>query len=39
MWTDGFEGKTGACSTKLREDPSSEIIARIGGHTKLGPVV
>ena len=38
---DGFEGKTGACRdcTLPREDPKSEIIAWIGGHTTIGPVL
>ena len=37
----GFEGKTGACTeyTKPREVPGPEIIARIGGHTKIGSVL
>ena len=36
-----FEGKTAACReyTLPREDPGSEIIAWIGGHTKVGPVL
>ena len=38
---DGFEGITGACreDTLPREDPYSDLIAWIGGHTKLGPVL
>ena len=38
---DGFEGKTRACRecTKPREDPGSEVIAWIGGHAKIGPVL
>ena len=38
---DGFGGKTGACSecTLPREDPDSELIAWIGGHTNIGPVL
>ena len=38
---DGFEGKTRACRqhTKPRENRRSEIIAWIGGHTKIGPVL
>ena len=37
----GFEGKTGACTeyTKPREVPGPEIIAWIGGHTKIGSVL
>ena len=38
---DGFGGRTGACReySLLREDPDSELIAWIGGHTKIGPVL
>ena len=37
---DGFVGRTGAYpeDTLLREDPESEIIGWIDGHTKIGPV-
>ena len=38
---DGFGGKSGACRehTLLREDPDSEVIAWIGGHRRIGPVL
>ena len=38
---DGFEGTTGACreDTLPRDNPDSELIAWMGGHTRIGPVL
>ena len=38
---DGFGDKTGPCRgcSLSREDSDSELIAWIGGHTKIGPVL